>query len=271
MRARPAAGAYPPTMSTPTALTDGFGRVHRSLRVSVTDRCNLRCRYCMPAEGMRWIPREELLSDDELVRLVPPRRISLDQALEFVRDECTLVEDGLSRNGTFVQDRRVVGRTRLADGDLIRVDAVAGTLEVLVPAAEWAARTPVTADLSASHSGVGRELFRGALLQDLALEEQVGPVRDTEGFLHVVVGDEHADVALLQMRHNALDVLHGNGVHACKGFVEQDEFRFSRQAPRDLRAPAFPPAEHVAHVLSHMLQAELVQQAFQLPVLLRLG
>ena len=57
-------------MSEVTPLRDGFGRVHRALRVSVTDRCNLRCRYCMPAEGMRWIPREELLSDDELVRLV---------------------------------------------------------------------------------------------------------------------------------------------------------------------------------------------------------
>ena len=57
-------------MSTPTALTDGFGRGHRSLRVSVTDRCNLRCRYCMPAEGMKWLGREELLSDDELERVV---------------------------------------------------------------------------------------------------------------------------------------------------------------------------------------------------------
>ena len=57
-------------MSTSTALTDGFGRVHRSLRVSVTDRCNLRCRYCMPAEGMKWLGREELLGDDELVRVI---------------------------------------------------------------------------------------------------------------------------------------------------------------------------------------------------------
>lgn len=52
------------------ALVDGFGRVHRALRVSVTDRCNLRCRYCMPAEGMPWLPHADLLSDDELVRLV---------------------------------------------------------------------------------------------------------------------------------------------------------------------------------------------------------
>jgi cyclic pyranopterin phosphate synthase len=50
-------------------LTDGFGRSHRSLRLSVTDRCNLRCRYCMPAEGMAWLGRGEIASDDELVRL----------------------------------------------------------------------------------------------------------------------------------------------------------------------------------------------------------
>jgi GTP 3',8-cyclase len=51
-------------------LTDGFGRVHRSLRLSVTDRCNLRCRYCMPAEGMSWLPREELLTYEEVTRIV---------------------------------------------------------------------------------------------------------------------------------------------------------------------------------------------------------
>jgi GTP 3',8-cyclase len=51
-------------------LVDGLGRAHRALRVSVTDRCNLRCRYCMPAEGMQWLGRDELLTDDELVRVV---------------------------------------------------------------------------------------------------------------------------------------------------------------------------------------------------------
>jgi len=51
-------------------LVDGFGRVHRALRLSVTDRCNLRCRYCMPAEGMRWLPRGELLTFEEIERLV---------------------------------------------------------------------------------------------------------------------------------------------------------------------------------------------------------
>ena len=51
-------------------LVDSFGRVARDLRVSLTDRCNLRCTYCMPAEGLDWLPKPELLSDDELIRLL---------------------------------------------------------------------------------------------------------------------------------------------------------------------------------------------------------
>lgn len=51
-------------------LADDFGRVHRALRVSITDRCNLRCRYCMPAEGLPWLPHDSVLDDDEIVRLV---------------------------------------------------------------------------------------------------------------------------------------------------------------------------------------------------------
>ncbi|MEV5749346.1 GTP 3',8-cyclase MoaA [Actinoallomurus sp. NPDC052308] len=51
-------------------LVDGFGRVATDLRVSLTDRCNLRCSYCMPPEGLEWLPKPELLTDDEVVRLV---------------------------------------------------------------------------------------------------------------------------------------------------------------------------------------------------------
>ncbi len=50
-------------------LSDSYGRVATDLRISVTDRCNLRCGYCMPAEGLDWLPRPGLLTDDEVVRL----------------------------------------------------------------------------------------------------------------------------------------------------------------------------------------------------------
>src|SRR5947199_5661977 len=51
-------------------ILDTFGRPLKSLRLSVTDRCNLRCLYCMPEEEYVWLPREELLTFEELNRLV---------------------------------------------------------------------------------------------------------------------------------------------------------------------------------------------------------
>ena len=51
-------------------LTDSYGRVATDLRVSLTDRCNLRCAYCMPPEGLDWLPTPEVLTADEIVRLL---------------------------------------------------------------------------------------------------------------------------------------------------------------------------------------------------------
>src|SRR2546421_3992421 len=51
-------------------LRDGHGRLIGDLRVSVTDRCNFRCQYCMPAEGLPWLEREEILTFEEITRLV---------------------------------------------------------------------------------------------------------------------------------------------------------------------------------------------------------
>jgi cyclic pyranopterin phosphate synthase len=69
--------------ATPTPqLVDRFGRIGRDLRVSVTDRCNLRCTYCMPAEGLDWLPKPEMLTDAELVRLV---KVMVGLGIEAVR------------------------------------------------------------------------------------------------------------------------------------------------------------------------------------------
>jgi cyclic pyranopterin phosphate synthase len=62
-----AAGGTPAAVG---GLADRFGRVATDLRVSLTDRCNLRCTYCMPAEGLAWMPRDQQLTDDEVGRLV---------------------------------------------------------------------------------------------------------------------------------------------------------------------------------------------------------
>jgi GTP 3',8-cyclase len=56
--------------ASPEPLVDSFGRVADDLRVSVTDRCNFRCTYCMPAEGLPWLPKDELLRFEEIQRVV---------------------------------------------------------------------------------------------------------------------------------------------------------------------------------------------------------
>lgn len=57
-------------------LIDSFGRIHRDLRISVTDRCNFRCTYCMPEEGMSWLPRADLLTYEEITRIA---EVAVDQ------------------------------------------------------------------------------------------------------------------------------------------------------------------------------------------------
>src|SRR5580658_777648 len=57
------------TMPLEGPLIDRYGRVHNDLRISVTDRCNLRCVYCMPEEGMSFLPQRELLTFEEITRL----------------------------------------------------------------------------------------------------------------------------------------------------------------------------------------------------------
>ena len=63
-------------------LTDTYGRVHRNLRVSLTDRCNLRCTYCMPHDFAAWLPSEHQLTTDELVRVI---EISVSEGINEVR------------------------------------------------------------------------------------------------------------------------------------------------------------------------------------------
>jgi len=67
---RAGVAASDPRRPADPRLVDRFGRVATDLRVSLTDKCNLRCGYCMPAEGLDWMPSERLLTDDEVLRLV---------------------------------------------------------------------------------------------------------------------------------------------------------------------------------------------------------
>ena len=65
-----------------TKLVDTFGRGHRDLRVSLTDRCNLRCSYCMPHDFAAWLPSENLLTTDELVEVI---EVAVSQGIDEIR------------------------------------------------------------------------------------------------------------------------------------------------------------------------------------------
>ncbi len=78
-------GGNPVTTPTPSAdprLTDRYGREHRDLRISLTDRCSLRCTYCMPAEGVPWLKSDTMLSTDELVRVA---RVAVEMGVSEIR------------------------------------------------------------------------------------------------------------------------------------------------------------------------------------------
>lgn len=64
------------------SLTDTFGRVHRDLRISLTDRCSLRCTYCMPAEGVPWLERDGILTAAEIERVA---RVCVDLGVTSIR------------------------------------------------------------------------------------------------------------------------------------------------------------------------------------------
>lgn len=121
-----------PPSDTPRAdpWTDRHGRVHDYLRISVTDRCNLRCRYCMPAEGLEWLPRAELLTFEEIARLAglfhdrgvrkiritggePTVRRDLPRLIGLLRDRCPEATLHMTTNalllGRFARDLRAAG------------------------------------------------------------------------------------------------------------------------------------------------------------------
>ncbi len=67
---------------TEGTLVDGYGRVHRDLRISLTDKCSLRCTYCMPAEGVPWLERDSILTTDEIERVA---RVCVDLGVTEIR------------------------------------------------------------------------------------------------------------------------------------------------------------------------------------------
>jgi cyclic pyranopterin phosphate synthase len=127
----------PPSSLPPTEgpLVDTFGRVADDLRVSVTDRCNFRCTYCMPAEGLAWLPKHEILTFEELTRLLglfvhrlgirsvkvtggePTVRADLPTLIRMFREAAPEIDLSMTTNGVLLD--RLAGP--LAEAGLGRV------------------------------------------------------------------------------------------------------------------------------------------------------
>ena len=155
-------------MSSP--LIDQFGRTIEYLRISVTDRCNFRCRYCMPLEGLPWLPKADILSYEEIREVVaqlapmglrriritggePTIRPQLATLIRFIRD--VGVEDiALSTNGVKLPELAPA----LADAGLDRVNISADSLRadrIVAIARRDLGFDPVVAAQAAEDAGLG--------------------------------------------------------------------------------------------------------------------
>ena len=153
-----------------TTLKDQFGRSIEYLRISVTDRCNFRCLYCMPAEGLPWLPKAEILTYEEIAGVVsqlaplglrrlritggePTIRPNLERLVKLLRAVPEIEDIALSTNGARLPELapvlRAAGLDRLnMSADSLRPDRVAAI------ARRNLGFDPVTAALAAERAGI---------------------------------------------------------------------------------------------------------------------
>ena len=153
-----------------TTLKDQFGRSIEYLRISVTDRCNFRCLYCMPAEGLPWLPKAEILSYEEIAGVVsqlaplglrrlritggePTIRPNLERLVKLLRAVPEIEDIALSTNGARLPELapvlRAAGLDRLnMSADSLRPERVAAI------ARRNLGFDPVTAALAAERAGI---------------------------------------------------------------------------------------------------------------------
>ena len=123
-------------------LVDSFGRVADDLRISITDRCNFRCIYCMPAEGLKWLAREDLLRFEEIVRLArlfvhrygvrtiritggePLVRVKVEELVGMINDLDPSLDITMTTNGVLLREKA----EKLAANGLKRINISLDTL-----------------------------------------------------------------------------------------------------------------------------------------------
>ena len=181
------------------ALLDGFGRRIEYLRISVTDRCNFRCRYCMPLSGLDWIPRREILTYEEIARVVrelsalglrrlritggePTIRPDLESLIGMLRDIESVEDISLSTNGTRLAALAPALRAAGLDRVNISVDSLRPE-RIRSIARRNIAFDPVAAATAAEQAGLG-------------------PIKLNVVVMRGVNDDELLDLARLTLEHD---------------------------------------------------------------------
>ena len=184
-------------MTTP-ALIDQFGRSIEYLRISVTDRCNFRCQYCMPVEGLPWLPKQEILRYEEIAEIVrqlaplglrrlritggePTIRPQLASLIRMLRTIPGVEDIALSTNGVklpaMAQELRDAGLDRVnISADSMRADRV----------------------VAIARRDLGFDIVRSALA---ATDAGLHPVKINVVVMRGVNDDELTDFAELTRRH----------------------------------------------------------------------
>ena len=173
-------------------LEDRYGRVATDLRVSLTDRCNLRCSYCMPAEGLDWLPNPSILTDDEIVRLIDigVRHLGIKE-IRFTGGE-PLIRPGLVG---------IVEQSRAIDPDLeLSITTNALGLERLAVPLKEAGLNRVNVSLDSVRSDTFFEITRRDRLKDViaglaaAQDAGLGPVKVNAVLLRGTNDDQAAEL-----------------------------------------------------------------------------
>ncbi len=233
-----------PTGAPTEGLADGFGRVATDLRVSLTDRCNLRCSYCMPAEGLDWLPGEEVLTDDEVVRLI---RVGVEQL--GIREVRFTGGEPLVRRG--IVD--IVAQTHAIDPD-VEISMTTNALGLAKIAGPLAAAglDRINVSLDSVRQDTFHEITRRDRLDDVidglaaADAAGLGPVKVNAVLLRGVNDDQAAELLrwcldrgyeLRFIEQMPLDAQHG---WTRDGMITADEI-FERLAPEFDLTPAEEP------------------------------
>lgn len=212
-------------MIKPPPLEDAFGRTHTYLRVSVTDRCNYRCVYCMPEEGLNWVPRSELLRYEEIARIV---KVMASMGINKVRitgGEPTIRTDIISLIGAIASIPGI---------DDVAMTTNGHTLAKLAPALRSAGLNRVNISIDSLQDARFSDLTRGGNLQrvlagiEAALDAGLTPIK-----LNVVLLDGLNDDELFDF------------VEFCAPHAKDMELRFIEYMPFQERRFKTVPAERM--------------------------